>query len=125
MQTSNKHLNNEYQSWQQALGFYKDELGVYKTRLTEVAGKNTGQAVMQQIEHFQNQFLIHIESIDILSHDIKIHLSEMATTMQEHAGHINEEQLAMQTQLKERYETESSLFASLKEEFTRFLTQAM
>lgn len=123
--TSNKHLSNEYQSWQNALGFYKDELGVYKNRLTEVAGKNTAQETMQQVEHFQNQFLIQIESIDTLSHDIKIHLSEMAGTMQDHAGHVSQEQLTTQAQLKERYETESKIFADLKVEFTQFLSKVM
>lgn len=123
--TSNKHLSNEYQSWQNALGFYKDELAVYKNRLTEVAGKNTAHEIMQQVEHFQNQFVIQIESIDTLNHDIKIHLSEMAGTMQDHAGHVNQEQLATQAQLKERFETESKIFTDLKVEFTQFLSKVL
>jgi hypothetical protein len=123
--TSNKHLANGYQGWQNALGFYKDELGVFKNRLTEVAGKNTAQETMQQVEHFQNQFLIQVESIDTLNHDIKIHLSEMANTMQAHAGHVSQEQLTVQAQLKDRYETESKIFASLKVEFTQFLSKVM
>jgi hypothetical protein len=123
--TSSKHLTNDYQSWQNALGFYKDELGVFKNRLTEVASKNTAQEIMQQVEHFQNQFLIQVESIDTLTHDIKIHLNEMAGTMQDHAGHVSQEQLATQAQLKERYETESKIFASLKVEFNQFLSKVM
>jgi hypothetical protein len=123
--TGSKHLTNEYQSWQNALGFYKDELGVYKNRLTEVAGKNTAQETMQQVEHFQNQFLIQVKSIDTLNHDIKIHLNEMAGTLQDSAGHVSQAQLAAQAQLKERYETESKVFASLKVEFTQFLSKVM
>ncbi len=123
--TSSKNLTYEYQSWQNALGFYKDELSVYKNRLTEVAGKNTARETMQMTEHFQNQFLIQTESIDTLNHDIKIHLSDMANSMQAHAGHVSHEQLVMQSQLKERYETESKIFADLKVEFIQFLSKVM
>jgi hypothetical protein len=123
--TSGKHINYDYTAWQQALGFYKDELGIFKNRLTEVAAKNTGQETMQQVEHFQNQLLVHIESIDTLRHDIKVHLAEMAGTMQEQAGHVTHAQLDMQVALKDRYETEAKLFAELKESFNRFLTKVM
>jgi ABC-type phosphate transport system auxiliary subunit len=123
--TSSKHLHNDYQKWQQALGFYKDELGIYKNRLTEVAGKNTAMETMQAIEHFQNQFLIQTEQIDTLNHDIKVHLSEMAASIQERAGHVTQEQLAEQQRLQERYETQEHIFNSLKGEFTQFLAKVM
>jgi hypothetical protein len=34
-----KHVSNEHSDWLRALDFYKEELNVLKTRLTEVAGK--------------------------------------------------------------------------------------
>jgi hypothetical protein len=123
--TSSKQMSYDYTSWQQALGFYKDELGIFKNRLTEVAAKNTGQATMQQVEHFQNQLLIHIESIDTLRHDINMHLTEMAGTLQTHAGHVTHAQLESQAALKDRYETEAKLFAELKQEFNKFLAKVM
>ncbi len=123
--TSIKHLTNEHTAWKSSLGFYKDELGVYKNRLTEIAGKNTGPETMQQVEHFQNQFLLHIEAIDTLQHDINGHLNGMAAEMQEHAGHVSHEQLAEHSRLKERFEAEEKIFAELKHEFTQFLVKWM
>jgi hypothetical protein len=123
--TSIKHLTNEHAGWKSSLGFYKDELGVYKNRLTEIAGKNTGTEAMQMVEHFQNQFLLHIEAIDTLNHDINGHLNGMAAEMQEHAGHVSQAQLAEHTSLKERFETEEKMFAELKHEFTLFSVKWM
>ena len=40
------HINNSHGDWLRSLDFYKQELGVLKGRLTEVAGKNTGADVI-------------------------------------------------------------------------------
>jgi hypothetical protein len=124
-QTSIKHLSGGYAAWQSTLGFYKDELVVYKNRLTEIAGKNTGKETMQMVEHFQNQFLLHIETIDTLAHDIKIHLGSMAAEMQHQAGHISHQQLAGHDRLKERFDAEDKMFRNLKQEFAGFSAKVM
>jgi hypothetical protein len=118
--TSIGHVSNEHTTWKSSLDFYKDELGVYKNRLTEIAGKNTGIEPMQMAEHFQNQFLLHIEAIDTLKHDINGHLNDMATEVRAHAGHISQAQLATHKSLKERFEIEEKLFIALKQEFMTF-----
>jgi hypothetical protein len=123
--TSIKNVHTDYAGWQSALGFYKDELQVFKHRLTEVASKNTGKEIMPLVEHFQNQFLIQHENIDILHHDINRHLNTMAGEIQAHAGHINSEQLGINRSLQDRFESETKVFNGLKEEFKIFLEKVM
>lgn len=123
--TSIKNLGNGHSEWKRSLGFFKDELGIYKSRLTEIAGRNTGKETMQMIEHFQNSFLVQQENIDVLHHDINKHLNEMAGRMQEHAGHITKEQVEEYETLKGRFESEALVYNGLKQEFTRFLTQTL
>ena len=41
-------------------------------RLEEIASGNTGREVAEGIEHFQNQFLIHIHDMD----DLKLRTNE-------------------------------------------------
>jgi hypothetical protein len=118
--TTNKHAE-----WKSTLGFYKDELGIFKNRLTEIAGKNTGRETMQMTEHFQNQFLIQTENIDILQHDITEHLNAMAKEAQDNAGHVSKEQLGTHAKLKTRFESEQKIFAGIKKEFTNFLSKVM
>ena len=123
--TSNKNLSKEHSEWKSALSFYKDELAVFKNRLTEVASKNTSLEISKEVEHFQNQFLIHHEGIDILHHDINEHLKTISQEMQDHAGHISHEQLDVHQALLDRFENEQKLFKEVKEKFMLFLSRVM
>lgn len=123
--TSIKNVSHNHEEWKSALGFYKDELTIFKNRLTEVASKNTGKETMQLVEHFQNQFLIQGENIDILRHDINEHLNRMADEAKHNAGHIDKEELPVHFLLKERFENEQKVYEGIKEEFMEFLSKAM
>lgn len=120
--TSIKTTGNHYGEWKNALGFYKDELNIFKKRLTEIVSKNNGSEIMKQVEHFENQFLLQGENIDILQHDINAHLGAMAGEVKTHAGHISSEQLAVDAQLKDRVESESKVYTELREEFMKFVS---
>jgi hypothetical protein len=123
--TSIKNVTNEHAEWKNALGFYKDELAIFKNRLTEVASKNTSKENMQMTEHFQNQFLIQTENIDMLQHDINTHLNTMAKEVQDDAGHVSKEQLVTHVKLKIRFESEEKVFTGMKKEFNAFLSKVM
>jgi hypothetical protein len=123
--TSIKNVSRNHEEWKSALEFFKDELQVFKHRLLEVASKNTAKETMQQVEHFQNQFLVQGENIDILRHDINAHLNRMAKETLLHAGHIDQEEIPVHFLLKERFETEQKVFTGLKEEFQQFLSKVM
>ncbi|GAB2816661.1 hypothetical protein [Ferruginibacter profundus] len=123
--TSIKKVSGNHDEWKNTLGFYKDELMICKKRLLEVVSKNTGKEIMQMVEHFQNQFLVQSENIDILSHDINEHMKRMATEIQSHAGHVDKEELPVHFLLKDRFETEQKVFTHLKEEFQQFLAKVM
>lgn len=123
--TSIKNSSTEHAEWKNALGFYKDELGFFKNRLTAIASKNSGREIMQMVEHFQNQFLIQSENIDILRYDINEHLNGVAKEIQQHAGHISSEQLSVYRLLKDRFESEQKVFTGIKEEFAQFSGKVM
>ena len=40
--TSIKTATENHEGWKETLGFFKDELNIFKNRLTEVAAKNKG-----------------------------------------------------------------------------------
>jgi hypothetical protein len=123
--TSIKTNGNHYNEWKNALSFYKDELHVFKNRLTEIVAKNNGKEMMKSVEHFENQFLLQSENIDILQHDISTHINAMAGEIKEHAGHISAPQLATDAQLKDRVESETKVFTELKQEFMAFMSKVM
>lgn len=126
MQTlSVKNIDNRHSEWQSVLVFYKDELGFFKNRLEEVAAKNSSREIMQMTEHFQNQFLVQAESIDILLHDIHEHLHLLTKDVLQYAGHIGKEQMAARDLLQSRVKREQEIFRQIKIEFMRFLSKLM
>ena len=126
MQTlSVKNIDNQHSEWKSVLGFYKDELSIFNNRLTEVAAKNTTREVMQMVEHFQNQFLVQAENIDILQHDINEHVSTVAKQAQQYAGHIDQDQIPAHSVLQQRFEDEEDILRDIRATFMEFLSKVM
>jgi len=126
MQTT--HISSpstEHAEWLSELRFHKDELAFFKKQLTEVAGKNTAIEIMKLVEHFENQFLVRGENIDILHHDINEHVNKIAKGLQEKTNQLVREESNHHKALKDRFNTESKLFADLKPEFNKFLSKAL
>lgn len=126
MQTA--HVNSpstEHAEWLSELSFHKDELAFFQKQLTEVAGKNTETEIMKLVEHFENQFIVRRENIDILHHDINKHLSTIAKGLQEKTNQLIREEASHHKALKDSYDTESKLFADLKLEFKKFLSKVL
>ncbi len=126
MQTA--HINSpssEHAEWLSELSFHKDELAIFKKQLTDVAGKNTAVEIMKLVEHFENQFLVRTENIDILHHDINEHLGKIAQGLQEKTNQLLRDEASHHRTLKEKYNTESKLFADLKAEFNKFLSKVL
>jgi len=126
MQTT--HISSpstEHAEWLSELRFHKDELAFFKKQLTEVAGKNTAIEIMKLVEHFENQFLVRGENIDILHHDINEHVNKIAKALQKKANQLVREESNHHKALKDRFNTESKLFADLKPEFNKFLSKAL
>lgn len=123
--TSIPKANVEHSDWLRSLDFYKGELDILKGRLTEVAGKNTGDEAEKGAEHFENQFKIQITNIDRLRHDINAHLAEIAEQAQKSAGHIEKGELANHDTLRNRYVTEEKIINELRHEFYKYAAKWM
>ncbi len=123
--TSIPHTNVEHSDWVRSLDFYKDELGILKSRLTEVAGKNTGDEAAKGAEHFENQFKIQITNIDKLRHDINSHLAEIAEQAEASAGHIEKDELDSHDALRNRYIALEKIINELRHDFYRYAAKWM
>ena len=65
-----KQFHLETMTWLRSLDFYKQENSQLMNRLTEVVDGTADRDFLAQAEHFQNQFIIKDEFMDILRHDI-------------------------------------------------------
>lgn len=59
------------------ISFCRDELKIYQQRLEEVVSKNTGKDILAQVEHFQNQFILQGEQLDVLEHKVNLKRNEL------------------------------------------------
>lgn len=117
--------STEHAEWLSELSFHKDELVFFKKMLTEVAGKNTATELMKLVEHFENQFLVRGENIDIMHHDINEHLGIIAKGLKEKTNLLIRKEASDHKILKDRFNMESKLFAELKLEFNKFLSNVL
>ncbi|MES1225935.1 MAG: hypothetical protein ABUT20_61220 [Bacteroidota bacterium] len=123
-----KHIDElhfEHRLWISEAKFYVDELKIYQNRLEEVAQKNTKQEVRQQIEHFQNQFIIQKEQLDILSHEVNEHEQFLAKFALEHPTAIDHKLFADHKSMLDKMEAFKKIYSELKKEFNHFLSAWM
>ena len=108
------HISNEHSDWLRNLDFYKQEIGILKGRLTEIAGKNTHADVLKQVEHFENQFTVQTDNTERLMHDIKHNIKVVAKEAEAaKAGYVDGELLTQHRTLGQQYETEQKIVNEL------------
>jgi hypothetical protein len=120
------HLDNKHGDWLRALDFYKQEIGILKGRLTEIASKNTGPDAMKQVEHFENQFKIHINNSDELKHEINANVSETSRQAQAaKAGYIDSDLMTRHLKLEHAFSSEEKVVNELRQDFNKFAAKWM
>lgn len=128
MSNTQKHLSElheEHKVWLNKLLFYKDDLTVMQSRLDEVASKNSSKDALVMIEHFQNQFKIQNEQIDILKHDINQHSANIEASISNNPVASDHRTMADHAPERERMERFEELFTALRKELLGFLAKWM
>lgn len=110
-----------HDEWKEALSFYKQELATFKNNLLEVASRTTHPDIMRMVEHFQNQFVVQTENIDILRHNIKYNAKTIRGTLPMRSILISTDENHSYDELKEEFEDFTKVYSELKDEFTNFL----
>ncbi len=119
-------LSSQHNSWLSALDFYKQELNIIKTRLTELAGKNTGKEMSAQVEHFENQVKVQGLNVDELRHNINETLAKTAAQAKENsAGYVDAALIQEDAKHGEMFATTEKVINELRQEFNRFASQWM
>lgn len=126
--STQKHLTElhaENKEWLNKLSFYNDDLTIMQSRLEEIAAKNSSKDALVMIEHFQNQFKIQNEQIDILKHEINQNSTNIELSISKNpvaSDHRTMEDHAPERDKMERFE---ELFALLRKDLFGFLAKWM
>lgn len=120
-----KHISNLHGDALRGLDFYKQEIGILKKRLEEIASDNTGREVAESIEHFQNQFLIQINNIDDLKHRINENIKDIENQVKNSAGFVDQKSADENAGLYDQYLTEEKFINDIRQDFNRFASKWM
>ncbi len=118
-------LHFEHKQWSKELLFWGDEIKTYQNRLEEVVSRWTDKDILAQLEHFQNQFILHQEVMDILLHDINAHESELAKFAEAHQVAIDHVHFEDHSGFRTRMDRQRELYNDMKKEFFSFLRKTM
>ena len=115
-------LHFELNLWLNELKFYKDEIKIFNQRLEDIVGRNTNKEVMQQLEHFQNQYIRQSEVIDELRHEVKQHENVLEKEVSDNPVATDRRYFEDHTELRDQANQFKKIYKELKDEFMRFLT---
>ena len=116
--TSNLHF--EHEIWRRELFFWQDELIIFNNRLSELVTRWTKKEVLKQLDHFQNEFILHGGVIEDLLEEMEIHESRMAD--QDLLSH-DTMMVKKHMEFRKKMEIQEEIYTALKREFFRFLTK--
>ena len=122
----NSDLHFEHVQWQSELSFWEDEIKSFKHRLEELVVRWTDKDVLKQLEHYQNEFILHGEVIDELQHAIHVHETEMSKAdMTDKVSSLDTSHTKYHIAFRQKMETQREIYADLKRNFYRFLSKYM
>ncbi len=121
----NTDLHFEHQQWWSELAFWEDELKSFNNRLSELVTRWTDKEVLAQLEHYQNEFILHNGIIDKLKEAIEVHEIRIAGQSQQGQDALDTELVKRHLEFRNKMETQRQIYADLKKEFFRFLTKYM
>lgn len=119
----NEDLHFEHEQWKSELAFWEDELKSFNNRLSELVTRWTKKDVLAQLEHFQNEFIIHGGVIDDLQESIEIHESSIATQSRTGKDAMDSILLRKHIDFRNKMERQREIYADLKNQFFRFMTK--
>ena len=120
-----KHIESLHGDALRGLDFYNTELGILQERLSEIAGKNTALDVQEQVDHFQNQFIIQANVIKLLTQTLHDNSKKIKTEVHELAGFVDAGDIEENEDLYGDYLMEEKIFNELRHEFNRFAAERM
>jgi len=122
---SNSNLHFEHELWKLELLFWKDELKFFNNRLSELVTRYTKKEILIQLEHFQNEFILHGGVIEDLLETMNVHEIRIAGQLKAGIDALDITLVQKHLDFRDKIETQRAIYADLKKDFFRFLTKYM
>jgi hypothetical protein len=116
-------FSHELNEWSRSIEFYLAELDIFNERLAEVTAKNTKNAVLTTAEHFQNQFILQKENLQVLKHKVQVQKDKLQEEAKKTFGLDDLDIVDAQHFLRESVHLSEKILLELKHSFYRFLSK--
>ncbi|MFD2914597.1 hypothetical protein [Psychroserpens luteus] len=121
----NSNMHFEHVQWKRELAFWEDELKSFNNRLSELVTRWTDKDVLAQLEHYQNEFILHGGVIEDLQESIEEHEERIAGQSITGEDAIDVQLAKQHVEFRNKIETQREIYAELKKQFFRFLEKYM
>jgi hypothetical protein len=121
----NFNMQFEYQQWNIELAFWKDELKSFNNWLSELVTTWDDEQAVAQLEHYQNQFVLHSGFIKDLIKVIEKHEINAADQTKTGTEVLQDFLAKKHIELRNGMDSQRYKYAQLKKEFFRFLSRYM
>ncbi len=119
--TDISQLTAECNSWRSQMRHYREEFTQLKNQLRQIVSKVSRKELLQDVEHYENQFHIQLINIHDLKHSIKVHDYKASMTQSgnnEYALHVIQ---AEHEHLNAQYTRLVNMLQELKDSFRQFV----
>ncbi|QEC44130.1 hypothetical protein [Pseudobacter ginsenosidimutans] len=114
-------LSRECDAWRETLRSNKASVSELDTRLQEMAGKQSTEEVLIEIDHYHNQFYIQKLNIHDLKHAIRSHQQQIDAEMKLHHGQVNDDTINDHERLYDNFQQLEHTLKDLKDDFAVFI----
>jgi len=116
-------LHFEHKQWKRELDFWEDELKSFKNRLGELVEMYDNKEVLEKLEHYQNEFILHGNVIEDLKEAIEEHEANIAGHSKMGMASLDVQMVKKHIAFREKMQEQRQIYADLKKEFFQFLTK--
>ncbi len=112
-------LTRECNAWRETLRSWRDEFAQLKTRLIDVAARQTTKEDLLEVDHLDNQLHIQLINIHDLKHAIKTHTRLIDSEIAK--GPLRDDTAANHENLYDEYQHLEHTLLEVKQEFKDFV----
>jgi len=113
-------LAGECNTWRMKLRSHRDQLSRLNNSLQDLAAKQHSRQILQDVEHFHNQFHIQLINVHDLKHSIKDHEKIADWEMGRMEGQCSDATWAAHEDLYDQYQQLDHTLDELKKDYENF-----
>lgn len=118
-------LHQTYKNWLNELALANDEIEHFRANLEKVVVANNKTEITARAEQFQNQFIAHLNELQILRHDIKAAENLIEKNITDNPVAVDHRKMEVDTTLEDRMSQFQKLFKDLKTDYNGFLAKTL